>query len=63
MDEVRERTILVGAAMKDERALMLEDFRSGLTVIPILVMSVWTDPETKALAETLGAVQLLEPRP
>ena len=58
--ETQPNLLLLDLHMKDERALVLSDFKARLNAVPILAMSVWTDPETKALAETLGAVQLLD---
>jgi DNA-binding NarL/FixJ family response regulator len=58
--EHRPNLVLLDLHMKDVRAMVLSNFKASLNGVPILAMSVWTDPETKALAESLGAVQLLD---
>ena len=46
--------------MPDEKAMPPTHFKLCLNGTRLLAMSIWTDEETKALAETFGAVKLLD---
>ena len=52
--------ILMDVHMGDERKIVPSDLKSRLADCQILAMSLWTDRETKALAESFGAVTLLD---
>jgi DNA-binding NarL/FixJ family response regulator len=57
---VRPDVVLMDVHMSDERYVKPSDLRSCLADCQLLAMSLWTDPETKALAEYFGAVALLD---
>ena len=58
--ELRPNLVLMDLHMKDEGVVALSDCKSRLNGTTLLAMSLWNDEETKALAESLGAVQLLD---
>jgi DNA-binding NarL/FixJ family response regulator len=60
LGELQPNLVLMDLHMKDEKSVEPTDLKSGLHGVPLLAMSVWVDPETKTLAETFGAVQLLD---
>jgi chemotaxis response regulator CheB len=57
---VRPDVVLMDVHMSDEKHVKPSDLRSCLVDCQLLAMSLWTDPETKALAEYFGAVALLD---
>ena len=52
--------VVLDLHMRDERAVTPAQLRSCLAGSRLLAMSIWTDLETKSLAETIGAVTLLD---
>jgi hypothetical protein len=46
--------------MRDEHAITPSQVKSGLIGSQLLAISIWKDGETKALAEAMGAVKLLD---
>ena len=58
--KVHPDVILMDVHMPDEQKLDPSDLKSCLVDCHLLATSLWTDEETKALAEAFGAVTLLD---
>jgi hypothetical protein len=54
------QVIVLDVHMRDEHAVIPSQLKSGLNGSRLLAISIWKDDETNALAETIGAVKLLE---
>jgi chemotaxis response regulator CheB len=54
------QVIVLDVHMRDEHAVTLSQLKSGLIGSRLLAISIWKDDETNALAETIGAVKLLD---
>jgi len=52
--------IVLDVHMRDERTVAHSQLKSGLIGSRLLAISIWNDDETSALAETPGAVKLLD---
>ncbi len=60
IDELHPHVAVMDLHMPDEKAMPPTHFKLCLNGTRLLAMSIWTDEETKALAETFGAVKLLD---
>jgi len=58
--EFQPDVVLMDVHMPDEQKVESSDLKSCLINRQLLAMSLWTDPETKALAESFGAITLLD---
>ena len=58
--ELRPQVIVLDVHMGDEHIVSREQLKSALLASRLLAISIWKDDETKALAETIGAVTLLD---
>jgi DNA-binding NarL/FixJ family response regulator len=58
--EFHPDVILMDVHMADEQKIAPSDLKSSLVDCEVLAMSLWTDDETKARAESFGAVTLLD---
>jgi DNA-binding NarL/FixJ family response regulator len=54
------QVIVLDVHMGDERTVTPSQAKSCLNGSRLLAMSIWNDDETKSLAETIGAVTLLD---
>ena len=52
--------VVMDIHMGDEKKVKPSDLKSSLVDCQLLAMSLWTDEETKVLAESFGAVTLLD---
>ena|ERR1700676_297502 len=57
---VRPDVVLMDVHMGDKEKVKLSDLESCLVGCQLLAMSLWTDEETKVLANSLGAIALLD---
>jgi chemotaxis response regulator CheB len=58
--KLHPQVIVLDLHMGDERTVTPSQLKSGLNGSLLLAMSIWNDDETKSLAETIGAVMLLD---
>jgi two-component system response regulator DevR len=58
--KLHPQVIVMDLHMGDERSVTPSQFKSCLNGSRLLAMSIWNDDETKSLAETIGAVTLLD---
>jgi DNA-binding NarL/FixJ family response regulator len=58
--KLQPHVIVLDLHMGDEHAVTPSQFKSSLNGSRLIAISVWNDDETKIVAETLGAVALLE---
>jgi two-component system response regulator DesR len=57
---LRPQIIVIDVHMGDERAVTPAQIKSGLVGSRVLAISIWKDEETRVLAESIGAVALLD---
>jgi len=57
---LRPQIIVIDVHMGDERAVTPAQIKSGLVGSRVLAISIWKDEETRILAESIGAVALLD---
>ena len=57
---LRPQVIILDVHMGDERAVTPAQLKSGFVGSRLLAISIWKDEETRVLAETIGAVALLD---
>jgi CheY-like chemotaxis protein len=60
IDELHPHVAIMDLHMPDEKEIPPTHFKLSLNGTRLLAMSIWTDEETKALAETFGAGKLLD---
>jgi DNA-binding NarL/FixJ family response regulator len=58
--KLHPQVIVLDLHMGDEHTVTPAQLRSGLISSRLLAISIWNDDETKALAEAIGAVTLLD---
>lgn len=58
--KLHPQVIVLDIHMPDEHAVTPSHLKFGLIGSRLLAISIWKDEETKALAETIGAVTLLD---
>ena len=58
--KLHPQVIVMDLHMGDDRAVTPSQLKSSLNGSRLLAMSIWNDDETKSLAETIGAVVLLD---
>jgi two-component system response regulator DevR len=58
--ELRPQVVVLDLHMGDEKGVAPIDVKSRLVGSRLLAISIWNDDETKALADRLGAVVLLD---
>jgi two-component system, NarL family, response regulator DevR len=58
--ELRPQVIVLDVHMRDEHTVTPSHLKFGLIGARLLAISIWKDEETKTLAETIGAVTLLD---
>ena len=58
--KLRPQVIVLDVHMGDERAVTPSQLKSSLNGSCMLAISIWKDNETKAFAESIGAVELLD---
>lgn len=58
--ERRPDVVLMDVHMGDEQKVKLSELKACLADCQLLAMSLWADQETKDLAQSLGAVMLLD---
>jgi chemotaxis response regulator CheB len=58
--KLHPQVIVLDVHMADELTMIPSHLKSGLIGSRLLAISIWKDEETKALAETIGAVTLLD---
>ena len=58
--KLNPQVIVLDIHLGDERAMTPSQLKSGLISSRLLAISIWNDDETKALAEAIGAVTLLD---
>jgi two-component system response regulator DesR len=58
--KLHPQVAVLDAHMGDERAVTLPHLKSALIGSRLLAISIWKDDETKAFAEAMGAVKLLD---
>jgi|ERR1700680_1021685 len=58
--KLHPHVIVLDVHMRDEHAVTPSQLKSSLIGSRLLAISVWNDDETKYLAETIGAVKLLD---
>jgi chemotaxis response regulator CheB len=58
--KMRPQVIVLDVHMRDELTVTPSHLKFGLIGSRLLAISIWKDDETKALAETMGAVTLLD---
>jgi DNA-binding NarL/FixJ family response regulator len=58
--ERRPDVVLMDVHMGDEQKVKLSELKACLTNCQLLTMSLWADQETQDLAQSLGAVMLLD---
>jgi DNA-binding NarL/FixJ family response regulator len=58
--KLHPQVIVLDLHMGDERKVTRSELKSCLNGSRLLAMSIWTDEETKSLAEGIGAVVLLD---
>lgn len=58
--KLHPQVIVLDVHMRDERTVTPSHLKFGLIGSRLLAISIWKDEETKALAETIGAVTLLD---
>jgi DNA-binding NarL/FixJ family response regulator len=58
--KLHPQAIVLDLHMSDERKVTPSQLKSCLNGSRLLAMSIWTDDETKSLAEAIGAVVLLD---
>jgi two-component system response regulator DesR len=57
---LRPQVIILDVHMGDERAVTPAQLKSGFVGSRLLAISIWKDEETRVLAESIGAVALLD---
>ncbi|HXM93604.1 MAG TPA: response regulator [Candidatus Dormibacteraeota bacterium] len=62
IEDLRPEVVIIDLHMPDGRVVTQQQVKSCLTpsVSRLLAISIWNDAETKALAASFGAVQLLD---
>jgi DNA-binding NarL/FixJ family response regulator len=60
VDEHRPNVVLMDLHMRDENNVTIPEIKACLNDCQLFVISIWQDVETKADAESLGAVRLLD---
>ncbi|HXM94372.1 MAG TPA: response regulator [Candidatus Dormibacteraeota bacterium] len=61
IEDLRPEVVIMDLHMPDGEAVTPEQVKSRLTTASVLLaISIWNDAETKALAASFGAVQLLD---
>ena len=58
--ERRPDVVLMDVHMRDEQKVKLSELKACLTNCQLLTMSLWDDQDTQDLAQSLGAVMLLD---
>jgi DNA-binding NarL/FixJ family response regulator len=58
--KLQPHVILLDLHMNDERTVTPSQFKSSLNGSRLIAMSIWNDEVTKSLAETYGALTLLD---
>jgi two-component system response regulator DevR len=58
--ECRPDVVLMDVHMGDEQKVKLSELKACLTNCQLLTISLWADQETQDLAQSLGAVMLLD---
>ena len=58
--KLHPEVIVLDVHMRDERTVTRAQLKSCLSGSRLLAMSIWNDDETRYLAETIGAVKLLD---
>jgi DNA-binding NarL/FixJ family response regulator len=58
--KLRPRVVVMDLHMQDENAVTAEQLRSNLASARVLAISLSTDDETKAFADSVGALALLD---
>jgi NarL family two-component system response regulator LiaR len=58
--KLRPQVIVLDVHLSDEHAVTPAQIKSELNGSRVLAISIWKDEETRYLAETLGAVKLLD---
>jgi DNA-binding NarL/FixJ family response regulator len=58
--KLQPQIIVLDVHMRDEHTVTRAQLKSGLNGSRLLAISIWKDEETIALAETMGAVKLLD---
>jgi chemotaxis response regulator CheB len=58
--KLHPQVIVLDFHMSDERTVTPSQLKSGLIGSRVLAISIWKDDETNALAESMGAVKLLD---
>jgi DNA-binding NarL/FixJ family response regulator len=58
--KLQPHVILLDLHMNDERTVTPSQIKASLNGSRLIAMSLWNDDETKVLAETFGAVTLLD---
>jgi chemotaxis response regulator CheB len=61
-NELKPQVVVMDLHMKDDAELTPNDIKARLHHTPsrILAISIWNDEESKALAESIGAITLLD---
>ena len=58
--ELRPHVVVMDLHMVDEKLVTPEEIKSSLAGSRLLAMSIWNDEKAKALADSFGAVALLD---
>ncbi|MGB6429846.1 MAG: response regulator [Candidatus Acidiferrales bacterium] len=58
--ELRPQVIVMDLHMSDEKDVQPSQVRSSLAGSKIVAISIWNDADSKALADTFGALSLLD---
>jgi two-component system response regulator DevR len=58
--KLRPQVVVLDPHMSDEYSVTHAQIQSGFTGSRLVAMSIWNDEETKAVADSIGAVALLD---